>query len=210
MVASSFGVSPPPAGSGSLLHERFRLLKWFSEHHPDELDFFCRGLDTRELQSLRGAGLLRRVLPAGFFTWLGERRRRVFSRVYRGAIPPDDKVSRLRDYRFSIAYENTGDLPGYLTEKIFDCFAAAVLPVYLGDPHVAQAIPPACFIDRRRFASHEALYQHLRQMSYDEYAHHIAAIQVYLGGADPARRTSAANARAIADLAVADLGSLPG
>lgn len=202
VVAASFGISPPPAGSGSLLHERYKVLKWFSDNHPAEFDFFSRGVDSKELQSFPGAGLLRRVLPGAFFTWLGNYRKRVFDRVYRGPIPPDDKISRLRDYRFSIAYENTGNVPGYLTEKIFDCFAAAVLPIYLGDPNVAHILPPDTFIDRRDFASLEALYQHLKQMDYPQYARHIAAMQAYLAGPGPARLTTGANARAIADLAL--------
>ena len=199
VVAASFGVSKPPAGSNSLLHERYRVLKWFSDHHPTEFDFFSRGVDAKELQSFRGAGLLRKVLPTAFFTWLGNYRKRVFDRVYRGPIPPDDKIQRLRDYRFSIAYENTGNVPGYLTEKVFDCLAAAVVPIYLGDPNVAQTLPPASFIDRRQFATHEALYQHLRQMDYPQYARHIAAMQAYLAGPGPAQLTSAANAQTIAD-----------
>ena len=205
LVAASFGISKPRPGSGSLLHERYEVLKWFSGHHPAEFDFYSRGLDEKELQSFRGAGLLRRVLPAGFFAWVGNRRRRVFARVYRGAIPPDEKTSRTRAYRFAIAYENTGNVPGYLTEKMFDCFAAAVVPVYLGDPDVAQTVPPACFIDRRQFASHEALYAYLKGMDYARYAQYLAAMQDFLAGPGPARLTSAANAQAIAALALADL-----
>ena len=205
VVAASFGISRPRPGSGSLLNERYQVLKWFSNNHPEEFDFFSRGVSTKELQSFRGAALVKKVLPQSFFTWLGNRRKRVFDRVYRGPIPPDEKISRLRDYRFSIAYENTGNVPGYLTEKIFDCFAAAVVPIYLGDPNVAQTIPPSCFVDRRHFTTHEALYQHLKNMSYAQYAEHIAAIQAYLAGPGPVQLTSAANAQAIADRALSDL-----
>jgi hypothetical protein len=208
VVAASFGISKPKPGSGSLLHERYKVLKWFSDNHPDEFDFFSRGVDSKELQSFRGAGLARKVLPQAFFTGLGNWRKRVFDRVYRGPIPPDDKISRLRDYRFSIAYENTGNVPGYLTEKIFDCFAAAVVPIYLGDPNVAQTLPPDSLIDRRHFATHEALYQHLKQMDYPQYAKHIAAMQAYLAGPGPAQLTSAANAQAIADQAINALASI--
>lgn len=205
LVAAAFGVSKPSLKSGSLLHERYKILKWFSNHHPDELDFYSRGISIKELQSFRGARLLREVLPEAFFMWLGNRRRRVFDRVHRGAIPPDDKISRLRDYRFAIAYENTGNVPGYLTEKIFDCFAAAVVPVYLGDPAVSQTIPPECFIDRRNFSSHETLYNYLKKMRYATYMAYVEAIQQYWVGPGPKQLTSAANAQLIADLALADM-----
>jgi len=205
VVAASFGISPPKPGSGSLLHERYKVLKWFSDHYPEEFDFFSRGIDSRELESIRGAGLLRKVLPPAFFTWLGQRRRRVFERVYRGPIPPDEKISRLRDYRFSIAYENTGDVPGYLSEKLFDCLAAAVVPVYLGDPTVAQTVPADCFIDRRHFSSHQDLYRYLKQMNYQDYARHIAAIQAYLMGPAREQLSARTNAQAIARLLLQDL-----
>ncbi|GAA4370366.1 glycosyltransferase family 10 [Hymenobacter saemangeumensis] len=205
LVAAAFGISPAQPGSGSLLHERYQALKWFSDNHPEELDFFSRGIDEKELQSLRGAGLLRRVLPAAFFTWLGHRRRRVFDRVFRGSIPPDDKISRLRDYRFAIAYENTGNVPGYLSEKLFDCLAAGVIPIYLGDPTVTKTIPADCFIDRRLFPSYEALYAYLKQMDYAEYARRIASIEAYLAGPGPAQLSSRSNAQAIAKVLLQDL-----
>jgi hypothetical protein len=205
LVAASFGVSPPKAGSGSLLHERYRLLRWFSENHPDEFDFYCRNLDMRELESIRGASVLRKILPKSFFTWLGQRRQRIFNRVYRGALPPNGKISQLRNYRFAIAYENTGDVPGYITEKPFDCFAAAVVPVYLGDPLVQNTIPPACFIDRRKFASDQELYNYLSQMSYEEYSSYIIAIGNYLDSPSARELTSEANAQRIAQVLLHDL-----
>jgi hypothetical protein len=198
LVAASFGVSPPKAGSGSLLHERYLLLKWFSDHHPDKFDFYCRNLDIRELESIRGASVLRKLLPQLFFTWLGKQRRRIFDRVYRGAIPPDGKISQLRNYRFAIAYENTGDVPGYITEKPFDCFAAAVVPIYLGDPLVQNTIPPTCFIDRRQYSSDEELYSYLDKMSYETYSSYIRAIADYLASSAARELTSESNARRIA------------
>ena len=205
LVASSFGVSKPRPGSGSLLHERYKVLKWFSEHHAQEFDFYCRYLDPEELKSIPGASVLKKILPAAFFNWLGQQRRRVFERVLRGPIPPDEKISRLRDYRFAVAYENTGNVPGYLTEKIFDCFAAAVVPIYLGAPDVTHIIPSDCFIDRRDFASHEALYAFIEQMQYPQYAAYIKAMQQYLAGPKPTQLTSAANAQSISRLILQDV-----
>lgn len=209
LVAASFGVSKPKRNSGSLLHERYSILKWFSQQHPTELDFFSRGIDEKELRSFWGASLMRHLLPDSVFAWVSGKRKKVFDRVYRGAIPPDAKISRLREYRFAVAYENTGNVPGYLTEKIFDCFAAAVVPIYLGDPNVEHTLPPAAFIDRRKFRSHEALYAYLKQMSYPQYKAYITAIRDYLSGPEPAKLTSAANASAIANAALSGLESKP-
>lgn len=49
---------------------------------------------------------------------------------WRGAV--EDKMEVLKNYKFSICYENMKDVKGYISEKIFDCFAAGVVPVYWG------------------------------------------------------------------------------
>ena len=43
------------------------------------------------------------------------------------------------------------DVLGYITEKIFDSFAAWCVPVYWGASNVTDYIPEGCFIDRRKF-----------------------------------------------------------
>ena len=210
LVAASFGVSAPPKGSNSLLNERYKTLQWFSQHHPDEFDFYSRGVAANELESVRGARVLRKVLPKALFTALGRWRKRTFDRVYRGPLAADGKIQALRNYRFNIAYENTKDLSGYLTEKLFDSFVACCVPVYWGDPDVEKAIPPNCFIDRRNFASTAALYQHLRHMSADQYRVHTDAITRFVtGGLQEAEFGSAANAWRIAHPILQDLGRHP-
>ena len=47
------------------------------------------------------------------------------------------KVDGLKDYMFSIVIENSY-VPGYFTEKLLDCFAAGVVPIYWGCPNVAD------------------------------------------------------------------------
>jgi alpha(1,3/1,4) fucosyltransferase len=97
---------------------------------------------------------------------------------YRGAI--DDKLNTIKNYRFSICYENTQRTKGYVTEKIFDCFAAGSVPVYWGASNVEEYIPKNCFIDRRAFASMEELYAFLKGMKKEEYEAYIANIRVFL------------------------------
>ncbi|MBX7067224.1 MAG: hypothetical protein K1X28_08340 [Parachlamydiales bacterium] len=86
---------------------------------------------------------------------------------YRGSLP--NKLETLKQYKFSICYENTRDVKGYISEKIFDCFIAGVVPIYLGACNVADYIPDDCFIDKRKFASYEDLYQYLKGMTKEEY-----------------------------------------
>lgn len=180
LAAASFGVTPPPAGSPSLLYQRYSILRWFSENHPDKLDFYSRGVSPDTYTSFRGAGLLKRWLPQAVLAAIAQRRKRIFDRVYRGSIPPLEKIEYVRRYKFAIAYENTEGLNGYLTEKLFDCLAAATVPVYLGDQLPPSLVPPDCYIDRRQFASDEALYRHLQAMSYSRYATYVAAMQTFM------------------------------
>ena len=63
---------------------------------------------------------------------------------YKGSV--DNKVKCLSEYRFSICFENAS-YPGYITEKIFDCFFAGCIPIYFGAPDVEKYIPKNCFID---------------------------------------------------------------
>ncbi len=99
-------------------------------------------------------------------------------KTYRGAV--DDKLEALKHYRFSFCYENISQEAGYVTEKIFDCFAAGVVPIYWGANNIEQYIPKACFIAREEFQDEETLYRFLKAMTEQQYATYIEAIQAYL------------------------------
>lgn len=91
-----------------------------------------------------------------------------------------NKLDKLKEYKFSICYENMCDVKGYITEKIFDCFAAGVVPVYWGASNVTDYIPADCFIDRRRYANDEEMYQALKAMKKEEYENYLAEIEKFL------------------------------
>ncbi|MBS0615242.1 MAG: hypothetical protein JSR58_01660 [Verrucomicrobia bacterium] len=97
---------------------------------------------------------------------------------YRGIA--GDKIQTIKNYRFVICYENTGTSNGYVTEKIFDCFAAGVVPVYLGAPNIEKYVPKNCFIDRRDFASMEDLYALMKNMTKKQYDEYVSNIREYL------------------------------
>ncbi len=90
---------------------------------------------------------------------------------YRGTIA--DKLSVLKNYKFCICYENTKDVRGYITEKIFDCFCAGVIPVYLGASNICEYVPKECFIDRREFKEDQAVYDFLKAMSQETYVKYL-------------------------------------
>lgn len=64
----------------------------------------------------------------------------------------DRKREYLRQYRFTIAFENS-TAPGYHTEKILDPMVAGSLPIYWGDPHIAGHFNPRSFIHARDYVS---------------------------------------------------------
>lgn len=98
---------------------------------------------------------------------------------YRGELLTD-KLEKLKTYKFSICYENTRNIRGYITEKIFDCLGAGTVPVYLGASNITDYIPKSCFIDRREFESNEELYQFLKAMSKSEYQKYLDAAEKFL------------------------------
>ena len=90
-----------------------------------------------------------------------------------------DKLKTLSQYRYALCLENDAHpvwSRGYVTEKIFDCFYAGTVPVYLGAADVEKHIPPECFIDLREFASLNALDHYLSNMPDDEYRCYLEAI----------------------------------
>lgn len=86
----------------------------------------------------------------------------------------------MEKYRFSICYENARDIPGYITEKIFDSFFAGCVPVYRGASNVTDFIPKNCFVDKRDFASYEELYKFLKSMPDDDYMAYLNNIENFL------------------------------
>ncbi len=95
-------------------------------------------------------------------------------RSYRGNAPD------LKNYRFTLCYEDMGGVKGYITEKIFDAFATGSVPIYLGATNVTDYIPKECFIDRRDFASDDELYAFIESMDKPTYENYLAHIRTYL------------------------------
>lgn len=81
-----------------------------------------------------------------------------FLRAYRG--PAHGKLATLARYQFALCLENSS-FPGYISEKIFDCFFAGTVPIYLGAPDVQDYVPAETYVDLRQFRDYAALEQFL-------------------------------------------------
>ena len=78
-----------------------------------------------------------------------------------------DKIKTISAYKFTICFENVS-YPGYVTEKIIDCFVAGVIPIYLGAPDIDKFVPANSFIDMRKFNSCEKLHHYLNKITPEE------------------------------------------
>jgi len=162
---------------GELYTERLRALKHFSAHGGIDLwgRLWENGLGDLEAEY---GDAVRRSL--------------------RG--PVDDKYDAMSRYRFAICYENMV-LDGWITEKLFDCLYAGVVPIYLGAPDVDTAVDPDCYIDARRFASYDEMQRYLDAMSTADFERLRAAGRDYLSS-DKYRQFSP---DAFADRFIADI-----
>jgi hypothetical protein len=147
------------SGRGFQLHDR-RLDLLVCLAQRQEIDVFGPGWDNLD------------NLPSHW-----EEKLRRISGVFRG--PCDRKRVTVRRYRFGIAYENTA-WPGYVTEKIVDCFVAGIVPVYLGAPDIAEHVPADSFLDAMRYPSPVDLADRMRSMPAAEAMAMIAAGREYL------------------------------
>lgn len=142
----------PRLYDGELYTERLRAVEFF--HRFGEIDLYGRGWDRAPMRvgPTRVPLTLRRL---GSTLW--EARQRWWPDPLYSAVsaaskgPIDSKAETLGGYRFAICFENM-ILQGWITEKIFDCFRAGCVPVYLGAPDAGELIPAEAFIDMRKFA----------------------------------------------------------
>ncbi|UFS71309.1 glycosyltransferase family 10 [Geomonas sp. RF6] len=169
MIAGNKRASHPQ----ELYSERVAAIRWFEAHHPEEFDLYGVGWDERDF----GA-----TLPLRLLNRFPSVRRALAPKYpsYRGQV--ERKRPVLERYRFAICYENVRDVPGYVTEKIFDALLAGCVPVYLGAGNVTDYIPADCFIDRRAFPGYRELYDHLSMMTANAYRGYLEAIRAFLAG----------------------------
>lgn len=79
-----------------------------------------------------------------------------------------NKLDFLSSHKFSICAENCCT-PGYVTEKIIQGFAAKTVPIYWGDPEIADKINPKSFINAADYDSPDALAEQVAFVdSHDE------------------------------------------
>ena len=152
-----------------LYTERIKAIRWFEQNHPDDFDLYGMGWDRYYFQ-----GVFSRLNRYKFLTRLLN----PHYSSYRGQILSKKEV--LQKCKFAICYENAKEIPGWITEKVFDCFFAGCVPVYWGAPNVKDHIPADAFIDKKNFKTYEELYKYLKNMPDKEYQDYLNKIQIFL------------------------------
>jgi hypothetical protein len=164
IVANKFKFHPL-----ELYTERVNAIRWFEQNHPEDFDLYGIGWDRYYFK-----GILSKLNRFGVLTKLLKQK----YPSYKGSVKSKREV--LQKYKFAICYENARDIPGYITEKIFDCFFAGCVPVYWGASNVTEHISENAFIDKRNFNTYEELYKYLKNMPNEEYMNYLEAIKNFI------------------------------
>jgi len=155
-----------------LYTERIKAIRWFEQNHPEDFDLYGIAWDKYYFK-----GMLVRLNRFNFLRKIMIKPRYP---SYKG--PIESKKEIYKRYKFAICYENARDIPGYITEKIFDCFFAGCVPIYWGASNITNHIPVDTFIDRRKFGTYEELYKYLKNIPDKEYIGYLDAIKDYVQG----------------------------
>jgi hypothetical protein len=138
-----------PAPFAGYAHRK-EIIDFFESKKTGEFDLYGSGWEQKKYQCYRG-----------IISESGDRRL--------------NKIRILQQYKFDICYENA-QLNGWLSERIFESFAAGCIPIYWGAQSIEKYIPKQCFIDRTTFKDNQELYLFLITMTeqmYQEYIHNI-------------------------------------
>lgn len=81
--------------------------------------------------------------------------------------PVADKIEFQKNYKFTMAFENTGTR-GYTTEKIIQAFASSTIPIYWGNPDIASEFNPKAFINCHDFESFDAVLEEVKRIDNDD------------------------------------------
>ncbi len=199
MIASNKSSNYP----NELYSERKHAVQWFEKNHPQDFHLYGEGWDKYNFEGKFLGIKIARLNRLHFLTKLLA----PHYPSYKG--PVLSKNQTYQKYKFSICYENIKNIPGYITEKIFDCFLAGCVPIYLGAQNITNYIPQNTFIDKRNFETYEKLYTYLKHMPNQEYAGYVNNIVAFLKS-DKAQLFSAqCFADTIIDLLLKDFRSEP-
>lgn len=134
----------------SIYHMREEAVKYFFNNCPNDFDLYGTLWDEK------------------------------YNNILKGYIKQEKKYEVLSSYKYIISFDSFVDQRGYISEKIFDCFMAKTVPIYLGASNVTDYIPEDCFIDMRNFKTFKDLDVYLKNISEERYNEYIENIEKFL------------------------------
>lgn len=96
-----------------------------------------------------------------------------------------DKVAFLRNYKFSIAFENES-YPGYTTEKLPESFIGNTVPIYWGNPLIDKEFNSSSFINVHEFRNLDQVVEFVVEMDRNDqlYRQYLASPPFINGNAN--------------------------
>ncbi len=165
----------PVNDSRELYSKRKEAIRWFEKYHIEDFSLYGMGWDQYRFS---GPIYIRAFNRIGWVKKLFWKLKGEEFKSYKGKVENKNKV--MEKYKFSICYENAKDIPGYITEKIFDSFFAGCIPVYWGADNITDFIPKECFIAKTDFETYEELYRYIKKMTDSVYLDYLENIDKFL------------------------------
>lgn len=145
-----------------LYSERRSVIEFYEENHPECFNLYG--------QSWNRSVSLNDILQGKWVTSYYE--------TYRGEI--DNKLDAITNHKFALCFENRTGINGYITEKVFDAFAANRVPVYWGANNIFEYLPQSTVVDYRDFGEPSRLHSHLTNMGEEEYLRKLDRISEFM------------------------------
>lgn len=111
--------------------------------------------------------------------------------------PVHSKFTAFNRARFALTFENCRT-PGYRSEKMFDAMAVGAIPIYFGDPTIAQDTPSQTYIDYSRLSGPAELLDTIRAMPESEMNLRRSAISDFLASPTFSKHQTLSFARRVA------------
>ena len=100
-----------------------------------------------------------------FFDQLSQYKRIESGGCYKNNVggPVPNKRKFQETTKFTIAFENT-TYDGYATEKLVEAFAAGTVPIYYGDPNIAEDFNSASFINVHEYNNFDEVIERVKEI----------------------------------------------
>lgn len=182
-----------------LYSKRVDAIRWFEKNKPEDFELYGVGWGSMSFSSqkltrlMKRIGMLNKLINLLFFKKYPS---------YKGKV--DNKKAAMENYRFSICFENAKNIPGYITEKIFDSFFAGCVPIYWGANNIQKYVPTNCYIDMRDFLSFEELHNYISSINEEQYNAYIDNINKYLESNEAVQFSSSGFAHTVVNTVIGE------